>query len=35
MSNSSFEFGGQTYNFIRVAPNGITFAQFFSTAPQA
>ncbi|HEY2458506.1 MAG TPA: hypothetical protein VGI13_14485, partial [Candidatus Acidoferrum sp.] len=35
MSNSSFEFGGQTYNFIRVAPNGITFAQFFSTASQA
>lgn len=35
MWSSNFEFGGQTYNFNRIAPNGITFAQFFSTAPQA
>lgn len=35
LSSSSFEFGGQTYNFNRIAPNGITFAQFFSTTPQA
>jgi hypothetical protein len=33
--SSNFEFGGQTYNFNRIAPNGITFAQFFSIAPQA
>ncbi len=33
MSSSNFEFGGQTYNFNRIAPNGITFAQFFSGAP--
>ena len=35
MWSSDFEFDGQTYNFNRIAPNGITFAQFFSTAPQA
>jgi hypothetical protein len=35
MWSSSFKFGGQTYNFNRITPNGITFAQFFSTAPQA
>jgi hypothetical protein len=35
MSTSRFEFGGQTYNFNPISPNGITFAQFFSTAPQA
>jgi hypothetical protein len=34
MSSSNFEYGGQTYNFNRIAPNGITFAQFFSTTPQ-
>jgi hypothetical protein len=35
MWSSNFAFGGQTYNFNRIAPNGITFAQFFSTSPQA
>lgn len=35
VSSSDFAFGGQTYNFNRIAPNGITFAQFFSAAPQA
>jgi len=35
MWSSSFQFGGQTYNFNRIAPNGITFAQFFSGTPQA
>jgi hypothetical protein len=35
MWSSNFEFGGQTYNFNRIAPNGITFAQFLSAAPQA
>jgi hypothetical protein len=34
MWSSNFEFGGQTYNFNRIAPNGITFAQFFSATPQ-
>jgi len=34
MWSSNFEFGGQTYNFNRIAPNGITFAQFFSGVPQ-
>lgn len=35
MWSANFDFGGQTYNFNRIAPNGITFAQFFSTAPHA
>jgi len=35
MWSSNFEFGGQTYNFNHIAPNGITFAQFLSAAPQA
>jgi hypothetical protein len=35
LSSSSFEFDGQNYNFDRIAPHGITFAQFFSTAPGA
>ena len=35
LSSSSFEFGGQAYNFNHIAPHGVTFAQFFSTAPQA
>jgi hypothetical protein len=35
MWSSNFEFGGQTYNFNRIAPNGITFTQFLSAAPQA
>jgi hypothetical protein len=30
--SSNFEFGGQTYNFNRIAPNGVTFTQFLSTA---
>jgi hypothetical protein len=34
VSSRSFTFDGQTYNFNRIAPNGITFAQFFSTAAQ-
>jgi hypothetical protein len=34
MWSSNFEFGDQTYNFNRIAPNGITFAQFFSGVPQ-
>jgi hypothetical protein len=34
MWSSNFEFGGQTYNFNRIAPNGITFAQFLSGTPQ-
>jgi hypothetical protein len=34
MSSSNFQFGGQAYNFNRIAPNGITFAQFFSGVPQ-
>jgi hypothetical protein len=34
VSSSSFTFNGQSYNFDRIAPHGITFAQFFSTAPQ-
>jgi hypothetical protein len=33
--SSSFEFGGKIYNFNHIAPNGITFAQFLSTVPQA
>jgi hypothetical protein len=33
MWSSSFQFGGQAYNFNRIAPNGITFAQFFSGTP--
>jgi hypothetical protein len=34
MWSSNFEFGGQAYNFNRIAPNGITFAQFLSAVPQ-
>jgi hypothetical protein len=33
--SSNFEFGGHAYNFNRIAPNGITFAQFLSGAPQS
>ena len=33
--SSNFEFGGQTFNFNRISPNGITFTQFLSTAQQA
>ena len=32
-SSSKFAFAGQTYNFNKIAPNGITFAQYFSTTP--
>ena len=32
--SSNLEFGGKKYNFNRIAPNGITFAQFLSAAPQ-
>ena len=28
-----FTYNGQTYNFNNIAPNGITFAQFFSNTP--
>ena len=35
MWSSNFVFGGQLYNFNRIAPNGITFAQFLSGAAQA
>jgi hypothetical protein len=35
LSSSDFTFSGQGYNFDRIAPHGITFAQFFSTSPQA
>ncbi len=31
LSSQSFTFNDQTLNFNRIAPNGITFAQFFST----
>jgi hypothetical protein len=34
LSSHNFEFGGQTWNFNHIASHGITFAQFFSTAPQ-
>jgi len=34
-SSHSFTFNGQTYNFDRIAPNGITFAQFCSNATLA
>jgi hypothetical protein len=32
LSSENFTFEGQTFNFIRIAPYGITFAQFLSTA---
>ena len=32
-SSQRFTFDGRTYNFNRIAPNGITFAQFFNTTP--
>jgi hypothetical protein len=34
MSSHNFNFDGKTYNFERIALHGITFSQFFSTAPQ-
>ena len=33
LSSHSFTFNGQTYNLKYMVPNGITFAQFFSTTP--
>lgn len=33
LSSQSFTFDGQTFCFDRIAPHGITFAQFFSTSP--
>jgi hypothetical protein len=33
LSSQGFTFDGQTFNFDRIAPHGITFAQFFSTSP--
>jgi len=35
LSSSNFTFNGQTFNFNRIAPYGITFAQFFSSTPIA
>jgi hypothetical protein len=32
-SSRSFKFDGQTFNFNRITPHGITFAQFFSSTP--
>lgn len=32
-SSRSFTFNGQTYNFNRMVPNGITFASFISATP--
>ena len=32
-SSRSFTFEGQTYDFNRMTPHGITFAQFLSTSP--
>lgn len=34
-SSQEFMFNGQTYNFNRMVPNGITFASFFSSTPQS
>jgi len=33
--SQEFTFNGQTYNFCRMVPNGITFASFFSSTPQS
>lgn len=33
LSSVNFTFGGQTFNFNKIAPHGITFAQFFSSTP--
>jgi len=33
LSSQRFTFNGRTYNFSRIAPHGITFAQFLSTTP--
>jgi len=34
-SSQRFTFGGRSYNFNGIAPNGITFAQFVNTTPIA
>lgn len=34
-SSHNFTFDGQTFNFHRISPDGITFAQFFSSTPLA
>jgi hypothetical protein len=33
VSSQSFRFDGQTFDFDRIAPHGITFAQYFSATP--
>jgi hypothetical protein len=33
LSSQRFTFDGKTFSFDRIAPHGITFAQFFSTSP--
>jgi len=33
LSSRDFTFSGQTFNFNRIAPHGITFSQFFSSNP--
>jgi len=33
LSSRDFTFNGRTFNFNRIAPHGITFAQFFSSTP--
>jgi len=35
LSSQSFTFEGKTFDFNRIVPSGITFAQFFSTTPLA
>jgi hypothetical protein len=35
VSSQNFTFEGQTFNFSRISPDGITFAQFFSSTPLA
>ena len=35
LSSQNFTFEGKTFNFNRISPDGITFAQFFSSAPLA
>ena len=34
-SSQTFTFDGQTFNFNRIAPHGITFAQYLSSSPLA
>jgi len=35
LSSQNFTFDGQTFNFNRISPDGITFAQFFSSTALA